>query len=254
VATTLPIFTFHTLADDPDVIACAPAVFRQGMAKLHALGYQTLDLIDAVAYLRRRERFPERAFVLTFDDGYQTVYTEAFQILQRYGMTATVFLTVGPRRGRHPGGRLPSMMGQSMLSWREIRDMHAAGVTVGAHTCTHPDLTRLSSDQILTEVCDSKAIIEEALGTGVTSFAYPFGRYERRSYSIVQQHFLCACSVKLGFCRRASDTYALERIDTYYLRSDRRFNLVGTRALPWYIHMRRMPRHFRYCLEQWLGL
>lgn len=47
---------------------------------------------------RQGKPFPERSFVITFDDGYQSVFNEAFPVLQRYGMSATVFLTVGEKR------------------------------------------------------------------------------------------------------------------------------------------------------------
>ena len=103
------------------------AVIR-GMARLQACGYRTLSLLESVDYLRRREPFPSRAFVMTFDDGYQTVYTEAFPVLQRYGISATVFLTVRGQRTASQAGRLPSLEARTMLSWSEIREMQRWGV------------------------------------------------------------------------------------------------------------------------------
>jgi peptidoglycan/xylan/chitin deacetylase (PgdA/CDA1 family) len=248
MADSLPILTFHALehgARRPSVISFSPSVFQRGMARLHERGRRALSLLQTVDCLRRGEPFPERAFVLTFDDGYRSVYDEAFPVLQRYGMSATVFLAVGKNKGACYSGRLPSMHDRSMLSWGEIREMERAGIDFGAHTLTHPDLTRLTDEQIEAEICESKTVIEDALGVQVDSFAYPYGYNDPRSRAIVRQHFDCACSVKMGFVTRNSDRYALERVDAYYLRSDRLFGLTHSKLFPWYVTARRIPRGIR---------
>jgi peptidoglycan/xylan/chitin deacetylase (PgdA/CDA1 family) len=247
---SLPILTFHALDDLASVISVPPRVFQRGMAKLHAHGYQTLRLQEAVACLQRGEPFPERSLVLTFDDGYQSVYTKAFPVLQRYGMLATVFLTVGAQEAPGSARRLPPLEGRAMLSWREIREMQRWGVVFGAHTLTHPDLTRLSTHQIITEVRDSKARIEDALAVQVLCFAYPFGHYDRRSRDIVQQYFACACSDRLGILTPGSDLYALERIDMYYFRTDRLFDVLLTGLFPYYVKARGIPRRIRRAVQR----
>ena len=246
---SLPILTFHSLDDRSSVISFSPRVFLRGMARLYESGYQTLSLLEAVDYLRRDAPFPGRSFVITFDDGYQTVYDEAFPVLQRYGMSATVFLTVGEKGAVQPGNRLPSLEGRSMLAWHEIQEMQRWGIEFGAHTLTHPNLTRLPRDQIEAEVCGSKVIIEDALSTPVSCFTYPDGHYDRRSCEIVRQHFACACSVKLGLITARSDLYTLERVDAYYLRTDRLFDVMLTRLFPWYIRVRSIPRRIRRVVQ-----
>jgi len=242
---SLPLLTFHTVHAGPSVIAFPPEVFARGMRRLHESGYRTLSLLDAADCVRRHAPFPARSFVMTFDDGYQTVYEEAFPILQRYGMSATVFLTVGNKGRGSATGRLPSLESRSMLSWEEIREMERSGITFGAHTCTHSDLTRLSSRQVQTEIADSKDIIEDALGAPVSCFAYPYGRYDARVAEIVRPNFICACSDKLGLITRNSDLYALERVDAYYLRTDRLFDVMLTSLFPWYVRIRSVPRRIR---------
>lgn len=249
MAVPLPILTFHALDDRASVISFSPRVFRRAMARLHESGYQTLSLLEAVDCLRRGTPFPKRSLVITFDDGYQTVYDEAFPVLQRYGMSATVFLTVGERGTAKPAGRLPSLNGRSLLAWRQVREMQRYGFDFGAHTLTHPDLTRLSLDRVEAEICDSKAIIANALGAPVACFAYPYGRYDHRSGEIVRRHFACACSDRLGLITAGSDPYAFERVDAYYLRTDRLFDLMLTRLFPWYIRARIIPRRIRRAVQ-----
>ena len=122
MADSLSILTFHSLDDCSSVISFSPALFRSGMAKLHESGYRTLGLLDVVDCLRRGAPFPDRSLAITFDDGYQSVYDEAFPALQRYGMSATVFLTVGEKATRSVN-RLPSLSDRPMLAWHEIREM-----------------------------------------------------------------------------------------------------------------------------------
>jgi hypothetical protein len=88
-------------------------------------------------------------------------------------------------------------------------------------------------------------MIEDNLGTAVTCFSYPFGRHDSRCREIVRRHFACACSDRLSLVRRNSDLYTLERIDAYYLRTERLFNVMLTQLFPWYLHARNFPRQVR---------
>jgi peptidoglycan/xylan/chitin deacetylase (PgdA/CDA1 family) len=239
----LPILTFHALDDEPAVCALHPRVFRHGVERLREHGVRTLPLDALADGVRRGVDPPSAAVVLTFDDGYRSVYEQAFPILQDAGMTATVFLTVGPRTAARD--RLPPLEGRPMLDWTEIREMHRAGFAFGAHTLTHRDLSRLPTPEVESEMRVSKEIVEDRLGTGVACFAYPYGRHDARSRTLARALFACACSDALGLVSRWSDPWALERVDTYYLRTDRRFDVVLSRWLPYYLRALDVPRRLR---------
>jgi peptidoglycan/xylan/chitin deacetylase (PgdA/CDA1 family) len=241
VKTTLPILTFHGIDDAKTVLSFPPQVFERSIARLKKLGYRAISLVNAVDSLRRAEGFPERSCVITFDDGYQSVYANAFPVLERQHMTATVFLTVGDGKTE----RLPALNGRAMLSWDEMREMQRCGIDFGAHTLTHPDLTALPVDRIETEMRRSKEIIEQALGAAAATFAYPYGRYDARSCAIARKYFACAVSDRLGLVKQCSDVYALERVETYYLRHERFFEMMPTRWFELYLLARRIPRDLR---------
>jgi hypothetical protein len=99
-------------------------------------------------------------------------------------------------------------------------------------------------------MCESKMIIEDMLGIPVSCFAYPFGRYHQASYELARQYFTCASSDKLGLISLDSDPYALERVDAYYLRTERLFGVLTTGLLPWYLRARRIPRQLRRTLQR----
>jgi peptidoglycan/xylan/chitin deacetylase (PgdA/CDA1 family) len=208
-----------------------------------------MNLLEAVDYLRMKKSFPKKSFVINFDDGYESVYQAAFPVLHDHGMSATIFLTVGKNGNPKADERLPSLEGRPMMNWSEIREMKRWGIQFGAHTLTHPDLTRLSRDRMVTEICDSKKIIEDTLNTPISCFAYPYGRHNESVRELVRQHFTCASTDNLGFITPNSDPYTLERIDAYYLRTEKLFNLMLTRGFPWYIWARRIPRWIRRTFE-----
>jgi peptidoglycan/xylan/chitin deacetylase (PgdA/CDA1 family) len=242
---SLPILTFHDISDRSSAISFSREIFRCGIAKLHENGYRTLSLSDAVSFWQKTEPFPSRSVVITFDDGYGSVYEEAFPVLQRYGMSATVFLTVGKSNAANVEASLPRLEGRSMLSWRSIREMLGYGMSFGAHTMTHPDLAKLPLAKATEEILMSKDIIANAIGAPVSTFAYPYGSYNNLVRRIVRDNFSCACSDRLGLTKLGSDLYTLKRIDSYYLRTARLVDIGFTRLFPWYIAARSVPRNMR---------
>ncbi|MGH9383019.1 MAG: polysaccharide deacetylase family protein [Vicinamibacterales bacterium] len=246
--TRLPILTFHALDHEPAVYSLAPQIFRHGIRQLHAHGYTTIDLADVVARLRGGRTFPPRTVAITFDDGYWSFYAEAFPVLQEYGMSATVFIATGDPRHAASHERVPTLEGREMLGWSQIREMARAGIRFGAHSMTHPDLRTLSDQDVSREILGSRDALEDRLGEAVSSFAYPFGRFDQRSRAIVQEHFMAGVSDALGFVGPSSDSWTLERLDTYYLRSERRFNTFFEPWFPSYIRARNVPRR----LKRWM--
>jgi peptidoglycan/xylan/chitin deacetylase (PgdA/CDA1 family) len=250
---SLPMLIFHTIADQGSIVRFAPQAFARNMALLAENDYRTMPLLEVVGRLRRGQPFPPRSFVLTFDDGFRSVYQQAFPVLQHLGFAATVFLLTGDRAPRHAQERLPTYEGQAMLSWQEIREMHSCGIDFGAHTCTHRNLPGLAAGDIKREMAQPKAIIEDMLGEPVQSFAYPNGKYDARSREIAAQLFACACADTLALVTSNSDAYALERIDSYYLRPDGLFDLILSSWFPWYVRARRFTRGTKRALQSALG-
>ena len=241
----LPILTFHALDAGAAVYALAPERFRYGMRQLQAHGYKTIGLDEVVAILRAGQEFPAKTVAITFDDGYWSFYTEAFPVLQEHGMTATVFIATGNARQAATGERPPQLEGREMLGWSQIREMAHAGISFGAHSMTHPDLRALSTEDVSREILGSKDALEDRLGQPVSSFAYPFGLFDDRSRAVVKDHFAAGVSDALGFVEPSSDPWTLERLDSYYLRTERRFDTFFQSWFPSYLRARNVPRRLR---------
>jgi peptidoglycan/xylan/chitin deacetylase (PgdA/CDA1 family) len=172
----LPILTYHRILDqpstqelDPSRIAVSQKQFRTHLSWLKRLGYKTVSLSDYAQKLRAGARLPARHFAIAFDDGYREVLTRGLPVLKEFGFSATVFAVAAEERNVWDDGKAPLMTSLELREWR------AAGMEVGAHTCHHVHLTRVSSDMARTEMRDSKARLETLLGQTVSTLAYPYG-------------------------------------------------------------------------------
>ena len=117
-----------------------------------------------------------------------------------------------------------------MLRWDQIADMTRLGMTIGAHTLTHPNLPSAGSTDATAEVTGSKRRLEDAIGQPVTMFSYPNGGVERYYTSELQRlvrraGFTAAATSRNGFAGPESDLYALERIQVHERLEDLVFAL-----------------------------
>jgi peptidoglycan/xylan/chitin deacetylase (PgdA/CDA1 family) len=209
-------------------------------------GFYVIPLEKLITYLRNREPFEPNSVVLTFDDGLSSIYEYAFPVLKKYRFPATVFLVTGHIGGVNDWTGQPAHIPQyPMLNWAQVEEMSQAGVSFGAHSRTHPDLTCLTEAELMDEIIGSRNDICDRLNLEVASFAYPYGKIPEKALKLVQHNFFGACSASLGFVDSTSDIAALERVDTYYLKSRSVFRRLDSKALKTYLKGRRALRDLR---------
>ena len=155
----------------------SPAQFELQLRWLRSNGFTFLTMSELCA----AGAVPEKSVAITFDDGYEDNYTNAFPLLRQYGAKATLYLVVD-RHGRdwstykkahHASGEL---MREPKLSDAQVCEMLASGlVELGSHTLTHANLPTLDAAAKQRELAGAKAELEKTFAVPVTSFAYPFG-------------------------------------------------------------------------------
>ncbi|MEO0248761.1 MAG: polysaccharide deacetylase family protein [candidate division WOR-3 bacterium] len=121
----------------------------------------------------------ERTFLLTFDDAYADIYTNALPVMARSGIKGIVFPVAG-FMGKRPLWDVTWGTPGVHMGAVELRKLAALGWEIGSHTMTHPDLTKLNQDNLRTELEDSKKLLEDTLGRRIRFLAYPFGRFNQR--------------------------------------------------------------------------
>lgn len=159
------VLAYHGIAhvprrQDPYGLFVAPARLRRHVAWLRRHGYELVTFRELV------ERGEDELCALTFDDGFADN-----AVLLELGAPATVFAVSGWLGGEHPDAP-----GARLLDADGLRRLHAAGIEIGGHTATHPDLTTLGFDAARDEFERGRAALEAVIEAPVTSAAYPYGR------------------------------------------------------------------------------
>jgi peptidoglycan/xylan/chitin deacetylase (PgdA/CDA1 family) len=189
-ARRIPILMYHSIdgtrrAGHPYFeTRTSPERFALQMQFLAEAGYRALTLSQAVHDLQSGDVHP-RSVVITFDDAYLNFYHAALPVLGAYHFPATVFAVAGFVGSSKPGWA-------SFMSWQHLRGARSAGIEIGSHTVNHPELHRLSFDQVGKEIRESKDLIEQNLGSRIQTFSYPyaFPEQDHSFVSLLKSHLL----------------------------------------------------------------
>lgn len=172
----LPILMYHSVSTTAEVvhpyyrICTHPSVFRSHIQYLKEAGYTAIGIGPALEWLRSGAPAGMRPVVITFDDGYRDFYTDAFPALNDNGFTATVYLPTAAIGGR----AATTFTSKPLMMWKDVKELHAAGIEFGSHTVTHPVLVTKPLDDVRNEFAASKDTIQQYLGCAIDSCAYPY--------------------------------------------------------------------------------
>jgi peptidoglycan/xylan/chitin deacetylase (PgdA/CDA1 family) len=229
----VPVLMYHSVAVAPNDatrgLSVAPEAFAEQMALLGDLGFTPVTTAALAASWRSGGPLPRRPVLITFDDGYEGVHRHALPALAEHGFPATLFVSTGWLRGAHrTGGGL-----DTMLDWDQVRELAAAGVEIGGHSHTHPQLDQLGDGALRDELVRSTRILAGELGPAPVSFAYPYGYSSRRVRQAVRDAgYAQALAVGNRLARRAQGPYGLQRLTVRRTTTVQEFErLVEGRAI-----------------------
>jgi len=197
----------HVSANTPRSTSLSPAEFAGHMQYLHQHGYQVLDLGHALALIQAGEEVPTNSVVITFDDAWRNIYTNALPIMEEYGYPFTIFVNTDPVDQNH---------GMAM-TWDMLRDVKQRGGTLANHTTNHDYLVR-KADYDSQWLANSLANIDAAqqrlqTETGPTPkwLAYPYGEYNQVLKQALKERGYLAFGQHSGGIAKFSDWQALPR-------------------------------------------
>lgn len=220
----LPILMYHSISADAEPnaapyyrVCTSTQQFAAHLAWIRRLGFRGVSLAEGITHLQTAVASAERAerlVAITFDDGFQNFYTEAFPALQKEGFSATMYLPTA-----FIGDSRRSIGRRTCLTWQEVRELDAAGIEFGSHTVNHPRLADLPWPQVHAELLDSKRTIEDELRHEVQGFAFPYAYPQAdRDFALRFRDLLSALQYRtavttsLGRATASSDCLELPRV------------------------------------------
>jgi peptidoglycan/xylan/chitin deacetylase (PgdA/CDA1 family) len=174
----VPVLCYHqirtpTAADGAQArtYIVRPSVFAAQMRALDDAGYTPVTGDALVAHLARGAPLPPKPVLLTFDDASAGQYTQALPVLRRHRFVATFFV-------------MTVVLGKpGWLTRAQVRALDRAGMTIGAHTWDHKDVTTYAGSDWTTEIEAPTRELERLVGHPVRLFAYPYGLYDRGAFA-----------------------------------------------------------------------
>lgn len=197
----LPVLMYHHIRDFSDPsdqigtnLSVSPTDFASQLDKISERGYKTITFKDISS-----GNIPDKAIILTFDDGYENFYQNAYPELKKRGMTAVSYI-ITDKVGT-----------ESYMTRDQIVEIEKYGIEIGSHTLSHPDLATASEARATKEITDSKKYLEELIGKKVISLCYPSGKFNTSTEIIVKNAGYEYAVTTKSSITTFSDVFALNR-------------------------------------------
>lgn len=200
---TVPILTYHSVNNEyRGMPTVSIKSFNAQIEYLYKHKYNVISFNELIDAINAKKRLPRNTVVITFDDGFEDNYANAFLILKKYKMPVIIFL-ISDFIGKKP----------EHLNWQEVREMLKDNIDFGSHTQTHLYLPEANKENIYKELKASKEQIEANIKQKVLFISYPAGGFNEDIKKIVKQlGFKAACTTNRGFDKANLDVFELKRI------------------------------------------
>ena len=169
----VPILLYHNI-DGKGPFSVTSENLRKHFRLMRDSGIKVVSLRDFIGRMERGEPYDGRVAVITFDDGFKSMYTKMMPIAVEFGYPVTLFVYLDFVRGKS----------EKMLTWSDIADMEKHGIDVQCHTVTHADLTKLvmkgdaaSRLALFRELYLSRRVLELKGSKPCDYIAFPYGNY-----------------------------------------------------------------------------
>ena len=197
------IFTYHSISSN----------FHVGLNSVHPNRFK--EHVEFIANINN-STVENNHIKIAFDDGYESVYTNAFPIMEEYGLKGIVFPITG-YIGKRNNWDVTFGINKAMhLNIDQILSLSGNGWEIGSHSHLHRSFKWMSNDEIKNDVVTSKRIIENITGKEVTSFCLPFGDYTRKAIEIIEEAGFINLFMQLPLLKKA---VKFSKIQLQYCRS-----------------------------------
>lgn len=237
----IPVLMYHKIPDAPletkHRIFVTKDRFEQHLAFFQQRGFSPITFRDYLAFANGEKPlvdFPRRPLILTFDDGYVDNYTNLLPLMQRYGYRGVIYLLgdFGIRYNRWDADSDPTEPRSPIMDEAQKRAFVEAGWEIGAHTMTHVRLPDVPLPEAAREIRESKATLEQVLGTEVVSFAYPYGSLDEATKQVVREAgFAFGVATDTGGMHLEDDRFQVFRVNMFPEETP---GTLFKKTAPWY--------------------
>lgn len=214
----VPILTYHVIGPRPwgarmKGLYLSPRLFNRQLTELRQAGYA------APGYdLALEPMVPSSPRILiTMDDATRKAGEHALPILLQHRFSAIQFVVAGRIGGINDWQTAQDEVEEPLMNDDEIRAWLDAGQAIGAHTMTHPWLTRISRADAREEITASKKLLEDRFGRPIDHFCYPYGDYNEAILDLVAAAgYRTGCTTRIGVNTADTPRLALKRVMARY--------------------------------------
>ena len=222
------ILVYHAIQDlsrDPmlEPYAMPPELFRHQLKTLRRLGFHFISADQLLDFVRRQCELPRLPVLITFDDCYEEMVGSALPILKELAVPAVAFAVSSQLGGSNRWDQVNGASSLALLDRDGLETLARNGVEIGAHSRTHPRLTKISAAQLEDEVAGSIRELEVA-GLRPRMFAYPYGDWNLAVRRAAHRAGLAAAFTADRFkVQPGCDPYLIPRIEIYRQDTGLRF-------------------------------
>jgi len=195
------LLLYHRFSDEgPKSTSTSPAVFEKHLEYLYENGYNVLPLAQVIEGLKMQRILPKKCVSLTADDGFLSIYTNAYPLLVKYQMPMSIFLSTESIDKKY----------SLMLSWKQLQEMSDL-VDVYNHSVKHLHLVEQDVEIVRREIIQAQQRIQQELGVEEKFFAYPYGEFDDTTYSLISDLGYVGFGQHSGAINKNSDFLNLPR-------------------------------------------
>ncbi len=230
-AHALVVLQYHHISDDtPASTSTSPEVFEKHLQYLDRHDFDVIGLDKLAELIRHGKPLPDKTAVITFDDGYLSVYKEAYPRLAGYGFPFAVFINTRPHDAGNP----------HFMSWEQMGEMSAQGVIFANHTVSHSHLIQRAQGEsaseweqrVWGEISRAEETIHQQLQQHHKLLAYPYGEYNAALKKLLDEKGYLAFGQHSGPLSLDSDRQALPRFPFGGIYSDLKGFTIKVNTLP----------------------
>ena len=204
----IPIVSYHSINNENCPISLNLEEFEKQLVFFKKNNFQSIHCNEI-------KNTSKKKFIITFDDGYKDLITNALPLLKKYNFKATCLIISNLIGKRNIWDEFnENIKDKELMNLSDINYWLKNGMKIGSHSKNHKKLTKLDEKEKIDEIINSKNELESLTGTTIDSFCYPYGLYNENVVNIVKEKYDFAFTTNRSrFNTNKHNKYLLPRID-----------------------------------------